>query len=137
MSVIFAGCKKHECAELSWTEYNSVEDVWCNFRYNNYDLRQYVGDTLKVYGLLFKRTESYRECQHLTNDKDVQFSNNMSRLCTNPHVRLHLCSCYDSIMPSDPYDSFVYVTGTVQYDPEIIELYISTNQIIKTPNYED
>ena len=33
LCIIFNGCRKHECNALSWTDYNTVEDVWCNFKY--------------------------------------------------------------------------------------------------------
>lgn len=134
---MFVSCEKHECNALSWTDYNSVEDVHCNFTYNADEFKQYIGDTLKAYGSLFKSEENYKQWQYLTSKKELQFTNNMARLLTNPFVTLFLNSCFDSIMPDAPYDSIVYVTGTIQYDPEPGAFYLLTNHIFKTLNYEN
>ncbi len=120
LSVICTGCKKHECAELSWTDYNTVEDVYCNFKYFVDENKAHIGDTLKVYGWLFETHERYPSWQYLTNKKELQFTGDMSLLSKNPHVTLFLPYKYlDSLMPSNPYDSLLYVTGIVCYDPEI------------------
>ena len=114
--VICTGCKKHECAELSWTDYNTVEDVHCNFKYFKDEYMAHKGDTLKVYGWLFDRTsENSPQYQILTNRKDIQFSYNWSLLFTNPFVSLTLQMPYDSIMPEKPYDNLLYVTGIIDY----------------------
>ena len=113
--VICTGCKKHECAELSWTDYNSVEDVHCNFRYNMDEFKQYVDDTIKVYGWLFKSTEGFKQWQYLTSNKDVQFCENMSILFSYPSVTLDMQKNYYVLMPEDPYSSMLYVTGTIHY----------------------
>lgn len=117
--LLCVSCNKHECNALSWTDYNSVEDVWCNFYYNKDEFKQYVDDTLKVYGWLFKSTESYKQWQYLTRNKDVQFCENMSLLFMYPFVNLNMLDNYNRLMPENPYDSLLYVTGTICYDPEV------------------
>lgn len=129
--LLCVGCKKHECAELSWTDYNTVEDVWCNFLYNEDEFKQYVGDTLKVYGWLFKNTESFKMWQYLTSDKDVQFCENMSILYRKPTVTLYFGDSYYELMPENPYDSMLYVTGTVWYDIECKEYDINVTNVTK------
>ncbi len=128
-------CKKHECNALSWTEYNSVEDVHCNFTYFKDEYMAHKGDTLKVYGWLFDRSlensDSDRE-QILTNRKDIQFSHNSSLLFTNPYVLLNFSYMpFDSITPDNPYDDQIYITGIIDYyvddifDVELIPIYIT------------
>lgn len=139
LSIIFTGCRKHECNALSWTDYNTVEDVWCNFKYLKGESMTHKGDTLKVYGWLFDN--SWENAPHggiLTNRKDIQFSHNSSLLFSNPYVLIETYPMpFDSIMPENPYDSFVYATGTVQYDPEGNDFLISTEQLITMKNYEN
>ena len=136
--VICTGCKKHECAELSLTNYNSVEDVHCNFTYFKDEYMAHKGDTLKVYGWIFDRSlensDSDRE-QILTNRKDIQFSHNSSLLFTNPYVLLNFSYMpFDSIMPDNPYDDQIYITGIIDYyvddifDIELIPINI-TNKL--------
>ena len=127
--IICTGCEKHECAELSWTDYNTVEDVHCNFAYNMDEFRQYVGDTLKVYGWLFKSTEGYKRWQYLTSNKEVQFCENMSILFKYPTVNLDMQENYYQLMPEDPYNSMLYVTGTIWYFLECNEFCLTVTDI--------
>ena len=127
--VICTGCKKHECAELSWTDYNTVEDVHCNFRYNKDEFKQYVDDTIKVYGWLFKSTEGSKQWQYLTSNKDVQFCENMSILFRYPNVNLDMQKNYYVLMPEDPYSSMLYVTGTILYMLECDEFCLTVTNV--------
>lgn len=136
---MFVSCEKHECNALSWTDYNSVEDVHCNFKYHKDDCIAHKGDTLKVYGWLFDNSwENAPYGEILTSRKDIQFSHNSSLLFSNPYVLLETYPMpSDSIMPENQYDSFVYATGTVQYDPESNDFFVSTEQLITMKNYEN
>ena len=131
LSVICTGCWKRECDQLSWTDYNKVEDVHCNLLYNMDEFKQYVGDTLKVYGWLFKSTESSKQWQYLTSNRDVQFCENMSILFRYPTVNLDMRNNYYQLMPENPYDSMLYVTGTICYDSEIDGFYLIVTKVRK------
>lgn len=129
--LICAGCKKHECAELSWTDYNMVEDVHCNFKYFVDENKAHIGDTLKVFGWLFKSTESSKQWQYLTNSRDVQFCENMSILFRYPTVNLDMQNNYYQLMPESPYDSMLYVTGTIWYDLEVNDFTLIVTNVKK------
>lgn len=131
--LIVCGCEKKECKELSWTGYNSVEDVHCNFKYFIEENKAHIGDSLKVFGWLFETHEYHPNWQYLTNKKEVQHTNNMSLLCANPHLSLFLPYKYlDSLMPSNPYDTLLYVTGIVGYDPEINGYHLKVSKMAKS-----
>ena len=112
--VIYTGCKKHECAELSRTNYNSVEDVHCNFKYFADEYKAHKGDTLKVFGWLYESDIPDSTWYTLTCKKELQFCHNTSLLYSNPFVS---CSSQKSnyYMPDNPYDSLLYITGTIDY----------------------
>ncbi|MBO7490315.1 MAG: hypothetical protein J6T88_08570 [Bacteroidales bacterium] len=122
MCLICTGCKKHECAELSWTDYNSVEDVWCNFHYFKEESKTYIGDTLKVYGWLYMGDDSkLYYSKLLISKKELQYCTNKSQLFSNPFVSLFVA--YDpnnetDPMPDNPELAMLYVTGIISYDPE-------------------
>ena len=124
-------CKKHECNALSWTDYNSVEDVWCNFYYNMDEYKQYVDDTLKVYGWLFKNTESFKQWQYLTSNKDIQFCENGSILYKFPFVTLNFLQSYYQLMPENPYDSVIYVTGVIKYNFDVDDYHLNVTNVKK------
>lgn len=133
------GCKKHECAELSWTDYNTVEDVHCNFKYKLEECKAHIGDTLRVYGWLFdsmqqkmlKSEKTIRGYQYLTNRKDIQFSNNMALLSTNPHVIVYIDLHDESLMPANPYDSILYIAGTIDYKDVPNLVFLRVNDVRK------
>lgn len=129
--LICTGCKKHECAELSWTDYNTVEDMHCNFKYFVDENKAHIGDTLKVFGWLFKNTESSNQWQYLTNSRDVQFCENMSILFRYPTVNLDMQNNYYQLMPESPYDSMLYVTGTIWYDLEVNDFTLIVTNVKK------
>lgn len=131
LSIIFTRCRKHECNALSWTDYNTVEDVWCNFYYNMDEYKQHIDDTLKVYGWLFKNPESYKEWQYLTSNKDIQFCENMSILFNYPFVTLNMGGNYFQFIPENPYDSALYITGTIWYDQDVDECYLFVTNVKK------
>lgn len=114
MCLICTGCKKHECAELSWTDYNSVEDVHCNFKYYADEYMTHKGDTLKVYGWLYESDIPDTIWYTLTCKKELQFCHNASLLYSNSYVSCFLGK-HNCLMPENPYDSLLFVTGTINY----------------------
>ena len=138
--VICTGCKKHECAELSRTDYNTVEDVVCNFKYNYIEEKKaHIGDTLKVFGWLYRTRESNPDWQYLTSHKELQFCLDASQVHSYPIVSLNLFhSYYNSLMPENPFDSLLYVTGVVAVEDGMsMPFYIIPFEIKKTPNNEE
>ena len=139
LSVICTGCKKHECDQLSWTDYNTVEDVYCNFKYFVDENKAHIGDTLKVFGWLYRTREVNPDWQYLTSHKEVQFCLDASQVHSYPIVSLNIYhSDYNSLMPENPYDSLLYVTGVVEVMEEaFVPFYIRPFDIKKTPNNEE
>ena len=110
-------CKKKECNEVSLTDYNSVGDWTCNA--NNLTLKQYIGDTLKVYGWKWKYGF------YLISDKDRQNERNASAKGRSIYLKIEDYS----LIPENPCDSMLFVTGIVQYYQEVFpgpfELYVT------------
>ena len=112
-----AGCQKeNKCNDISWTDYNSVEDVHCHFKYYKEESKVYVGDTLKMYGWLTDSIKSGKYWYTLTAVKDLQFSHNGSAIYSNPFVSLFIPENINFQAYSKPYDSLLYVTGVVEYE---------------------
>ena len=130
LSIICTGCKKHECDKLSWTDYNTVEDVHCNFKYFVDENKAHIGDTLKVYGWLYMIEDSKGYYSKLLiNKKELQYCTNKSLLFSYPYILLETTLVpIDSIMPENPYDSLLFITGIINYYEE---LYIEPTEIIK------
>ena len=93
------------------------------------EFKQYVDDTIKVYGWLFKSTEGFKQWQYLTSNKDVQFCENMSILYRYPSVTLDMQKNYYVLMPEDPYSSMLYVTGTIHYMLECDEFCLTVTNV--------
>lgn len=121
---MFVSCEKHECNALSWTDYNSVEDVHCHFDYLKDESRVYIGDTLKVYGWLTDSIKDNNYWYTLTTKKDLLFSHNGSAIYSNPYVHLHISEKFKPIIQSRPYDSLLYVTGIIIEDGEFTNYYL-------------
>lgn len=112
---MFVSCEKHECNALSWTDYNSVEDVICNALYKEEALKTRDGETLKLYGWLFynKYSDSSNTDQYLTSNKDIIGEVNGSVVSRQ---LVHLFVTENSLIPKNPYDSILYVSGVVYWD---------------------
>ena len=149
LCALCAGCKKYECDELSWTDYNSVEDVHCNFKYFEEENKVHIGDTLKVFGWLWLPNEwpdnylylsdRYQLSKILTSDKDMQNNNNAATM----YAARHWVSLDFNKYQIDPLieileDSLLYVTGVVNYYYECGagHYYLQTTEIKTTPDYE-
>ena len=118
LSLIFfcISCEKeHSCAELSWTDYNPVETVLCYNYHKQEVMKSHDGDTLKVYGWLFYNEyyqNPFDKDQLLTSNKDIIGEVNGSVIGRNC---LNLIVLSDTLMPENPYDSMLYVSGIVSY----------------------
>lgn len=131
LSIIFTGCRKHECNTLSWTDYNTVEDVWCNFKYFEEENKTHIGDTLKVYGWLVDSNKYWY--MTMTSVKELQFSHEGDVIYSNPWVNLYI-RYPESQLSSIHYDSTIYVLGTIFYNKDIEALSINvTGQITNKP----
>lgn len=129
--VLVTGCKK-ESLELSWTDYNSVDDVWLYFK-NNKNLNDHQGDTIKVRGWLYCNYETMYHCfnQYLCgiDYPDSVFVSAGIVFFTNPCVFLFMGT--DSISSHSVYHRPVCVTGTVGkhynflYDRDELQINVS------------
>ena len=130
--LICTGCKKHECAELSWTDYNTVEDVHCNFKYFADEYKAHKGDTLKVYGWLSESTIPDTMWYTLTCKKELQFCHNGSILYSSPFVNCFLGK-RNYLMPENPYDSLLFIMGTVNYQINcgVVDFQIDVTDVVK------
>ena len=135
LALICVGCKKqHHCDEISWTQYNSVWTVKCNFKASEF-ARAHIGDTLKVYGWLHY-IDFYTPDPTLISNKDNQYTISFSHFGT--YVYLDNNTFY-SLVPSNPYDSLLYVIATIDYyeaEEHFSFLTLNTIKISKTPDYE-
>lgn len=107
--------KEHSCAELSWTDYNPVETVLCYNYHKQEVMKSHDGDTLKVYGWLFYNKynqKPFNNDQLLTSNKDIIGEVNGSVIGQNC---LELIVVSDTLMPENPYDSMLYISGIVSY----------------------
>jgi hypothetical protein len=134
------GCKKEqECAPLSWTDYNWVEDVHCNFTHNVYESLTHLGDTLKVFGWLFENDFPNSNTRYLISRKDMQFTY-AGRMFYYPWVEFHVnAERFDSLMAPNPYEMPLYIKGVVRYwpDEEIGCFYLNDVIVNKTLGYEE
>ncbi len=131
LSIIFTGCRKHECNALSWTDYNTVEDVWCNFKYFEEESKTHIGDTLKVYGWLVDSNKYWY--MTMTSVKELQFSHEGDVIYSNPWVILFI-RYPESQLSSIHYDSTIYALGTIFYNKDIEVLSINVaGQITNKP----
>ena len=131
LNIFFNGCRKHECNALSWTDYNTVEDVWCNFKYFEEENKTHIGDTLKVYGWLVDSNKYWY--MTMTSVKELQFSHEGDVIYSNPWVNLYI-RYPESQLSSIHYDSTIYVLGTIFYNKDIEVLSINVaGQITNKP----
>lgn len=133
--ILILGCSKHDCAELSWSEYNTVEDVWCNFKYNKEESKAHIGDTLKVCGWLHYTTSlnmnSPSASVLLTCCKELQYTHDGGKLYRNPYVTIYANVLNDTMFPENPYNTIIYVCGTITYDMDIDRLVLTKTEIKK------
>lgn len=136
LCALCTGCKKHECEKLSWTNYNSVEDVHCNFTYFQEECMTHLDDTLRVYGWLHYN-DGFSQWITMTSNKDLQFNNNSSLLYSYPFVDLFVSNqLYNSLIQNNLYDTLAYVTGVVRINEPPYDLFLLANKIENTPDYE-
>lgn len=134
-AILFSGCSKqeHECGELSWTEYNTVEDVWCHFMYKRNETKAYLDDTLKVYGWAYMgRRDSINGAPGflLFSCKEHRNITSGSELYNLPNVYVvSAIMLNDSMFPSNPFDTLLYVKGILKYDSEPGDFFVLLNEI--------
>ena len=117
----FAGWLKKELDVTAFID----SDLWHNIKDLERDLGKDLNKEKYIKGIKFYDYDNTRLM--------LQHTNNMALLCTNPHLSLFLPYEYlDSLMPSNPYDTLLYVTGIVGYDPEINGYHLKAYKIVKS-----
>ncbi len=130
------GCKKRP--EVSWTDYNTVEDVYYHFTHNREEAEAHLGDTLKVFGYIHICYENCYGMHEMTVSKELAHTYDGTLLYFNPFVILNLPKEYPSLYVYA--DTLAYVTGTVSYDGfEIGGMFLDVTEIKSNPgeNEED
>ena len=85
--LVTPGCKKRP--EVSWTDYNTVEDVYYHFTHNKEEAEAHLGDTLKVFGYIHICYENCYGMHEMTVSKELAHTYDGTLLYFNPFVILN------------------------------------------------
>lgn len=109
-----ASCKEERSPlELSWTDYNSVTDVYMFFVADPSQYEVYEGSEIKICGYLFNSLETSNSWQYLSHR--VITSNVMTDLFSEPYVTLYFFNP-PSFEDTTIFYRKAYVTGTLKKD---------------------
>lgn len=130
-------CKEYR-PEVSWSDYNSVEDVHYHFLRNNDEVDAHIGDTLKVYGYIKKCgcQETCNGWHTMTISKELAHSDDPQQCYHNPHVELFIRRDNLLTSPNEYTDTLAYVTGIVNADDQC-ELHVLFLNVLKIKTNPD